>query len=465
MRKGSILPIAPSSRSGQARNIKHMGFNNISERRGSILPIAVMAFAIVAFLFLVMYAVTPGLKYPWSMNTTTTKSVVNTSANVNTIANTNTAVEPTADWKTYTNTQYNFSLKYPADGIILYDVSRVRIQNYPENAEISKLSSGQFYVEIFMAPDLLHSTTLCKNSVSDGVMKSFGAVSGLFGAGVNGGDSGGARTAAACFQTQLFTGTFQVTEHDGGTLGQLILKTLTFTSAPSDWKTYTNSAAGYTIQYPATWKVTTSTIDNEVVSMSPPDADKKTSIELGPNLVVAPAVKIDSSDCVTESIPARQKEIRLGNLSAIRTTSGCLYDLVSTYFAQPSPKTGFMRVGWPEVFEKDYPEYEQIASTFTFSSIAIDDTRVIFSDVKTQAPIIRTNVSLYSDNGVRCVTEPCPTNGRSWTGITDAEGAVLVPASMVDESMTFTLDGYNAKELHSGTLQADQSWKLSLTKK
>lgn len=38
----------------------------------------------------------------------------NTAANVNAIANTNATVDATADWKTYTNTQYGYSVRYPS---------------------------------------------------------------------------------------------------------------------------------------------------------------------------------------------------------------------------------------------------------------------------------------------------------------------------------------------------------------
>lgn len=92
--------------------------------------------------------------------------------------------------------------------------------------------------------------------------------------------------------------------------------------------------------------------------------------------------------------------------------------------------------------------------------------KVVFVNGQTQALITNTSVNLYADNGVRCVTEPCPTNGRTMVDTTDAAGSMTVPVTFVDESMTFTLTGYQGKELHvGGTLQADGSWKLSLTPK
>ncbi len=63
-------------------------------RRASILPIALMAFAIVGFLFVLSYAITKDQKWPWSVKSTTTtastNTITNTEENVNTETNTNT---------------------------------------------------------------------------------------------------------------------------------------------------------------------------------------------------------------------------------------------------------------------------------------------------------------------------------------------------------------------------------------
>lgn len=89
--------------------------------------------------------------------------------------------------------------------------------------------------------------------------------------------------------------------------------------------------------------------------------------------------------------------------------------------------------------------------------------KVVMLDNQTMKPIAGKDVTLYSDNGVRCVQEPCPTNGRTWNGTTNDRGEVSVPGDMVDDSMTFTVAGYQAANLRTrGVVQADGSWKLSL---
>jgi hypothetical protein len=83
-----------------------------STHRANILPIAVMAFAIVAFLLLVDLSISPLTKKK--------KMVVvrnmNTEQTTNTpiAVNTNASTDPTAGWKTYTNSTIGYSLRYPA---------------------------------------------------------------------------------------------------------------------------------------------------------------------------------------------------------------------------------------------------------------------------------------------------------------------------------------------------------------
>jgi hypothetical protein len=139
-------------------------------------------------------------------------------------------------------------------------------------------------------------------------------------------------------------------------------------SGTAGWKTYVNSEGKYSISYPATWKATTSTIDPEVVAITPPDVQDKSSIELAPGITIAPEVKIDSSDCRNENITKNVSTITIKNKQFTRTISGCSHDVVTTYFPQLSPLTGYIGVNWADNFAKDYPEYEVILSTFSFTT-------------------------------------------------------------------------------------------------
>lgn len=129
-------------------------------RKGNILPIALMAMAIVGFLLMVDYSISGG-KWPWSAENTneTTKITTNAAVNVNAVVNTNinaavangntnsTAMmntnattntsinnnantnsnvaaasscsyEPPIGWLTYTNASIGYRINYPPDWIV-----------------------------------------------------------------------------------------------------------------------------------------------------------------------------------------------------------------------------------------------------------------------------------------------------------------------------------------------------------
>lgn len=74
---------------GESAILVEGSLNTKRMRKGNVLPVAIGAFAVVAFLFMIAWAVTPNLKWPWSTKTTPTNTVVvNTSVNTN-ITNTN----------------------------------------------------------------------------------------------------------------------------------------------------------------------------------------------------------------------------------------------------------------------------------------------------------------------------------------------------------------------------------------
>jgi hypothetical protein len=60
-----------------------------------------------------------------------------------------------------------------------------------------------------------------------------------------------------------------------------------------------------------------------------------------------------------------------------------------------------------------------------------DSVRIRLLDAVSGRPVANVDVELWSDNGIRCVQAPCPTNGQAWTGRSDAAGQVVVPTSAV----------------------------------
>ncbi|HYE75861.1 MAG TPA: hypothetical protein VEF04_21130 [Blastocatellia bacterium] len=63
-------------------------------------------------------------------------------------------------------------------------------------------------------------------------------------------------------------------------------------------------------------------------------------------------------------------------------------------------------------------------------------------DEATKKPVAQKKVRIYSDNGIRCIKAPCPTNGKEWKGESDANGVIIIKEEFVQNSMTLTAEGY-----------------------
>lgn len=74
------------------------------------------------------------------------------------------------------------------------------------------------------------------------------------------------------------------------------------------------------------------------------------------------------------------------------------------------------------------------------------DLKLKVIDRATKKPIRNTAVEIYSDNGIRCVQAPCPTNGIKWGGTTDAHGVINVPGGVRQFSMTISATGYSGRK-------------------
>jgi hypothetical protein len=45
--------------------------------------------------------------------------------------------------------------------------------------------------------------------------------------------------------------------------------------------------------------------------------------------------------------------------------------------------------------------------------------------------ISNSDVEVHSDNGIRCIRAPCPTNAKQWQGKSDANGYVVIPTNVL----------------------------------
>jgi len=92
------------------------------------------------------------------------------------------------------------------------------------------------------------------------------------------------------------------------------------------------------------------------------------------------------------------------------------------------------------------------------------DLKLLLLDKRTRKPLRLTALEIYSDNGIRCIKAPCPTNGIEWKGKTDARGYVVVPGQIRQNSMTITALGYSrGGELNSDSMKRGKDyWVIAL---
>lgn len=91
------------------------------------------------------------------------------------------------------------------------------------------------------------------------------------------------------------------------------------------------------------------------------------------------------------------------------------------------------------------------------------DLRLRVIDGATGKPLGNTAVEIYSDNGIRCIKAPCPTDGVRWAGRTDARGFVKVPGRVRQRSMAISVAGYRGKDLtRESKKEAAGVWVIAL---
>ena len=94
---------------------------------------------------------------------------------------------------------------------------------------------------------------------------------------------------------------------------------------------------------------------------------------------------------------------------------------------------------------------------------AKSNLRLLVIDQKTGKRLSNREVKVYSDNGIRCITAPCPTNGKNWVGKTDRRGYLVVPADIRQESISLTVEGFAGEELNRSARKLNRdNWVIAL---
>lgn len=93
-----------------------------------------------------------------------------------------------------------------------------------------------------------------------------------------------------------------------------------------------------------------------------------------------------------------------------------------------------------------------------------------FVKVKLLSPegnaIAGSKVELHSDNGIRCIKAPCPTNGKKWSGKTNGKGFVSIPTNVIQKATTiWTTDYPNGTDFIAQAIKdKNKVWAIKLRK-
>jgi hypothetical protein len=101
-------------------------------------------------------------------------------------------------------------------------------------------------------------------------------------------------------------------------------------------------------------------------------------------------------------------------------------------------------------------------SRATILEIAADTVRVRLLDAVTALPIANTDVEIRSDNGIRCIQAPCPTDTRRWNGRTDGEGSVMAPVDALQVMTSIGTPAHRADMIADSYEAEDGAWIVEM---
>lgn len=322
--------------------------------------------------------------------TTSTNSATNSNqvANNNAGANANTSIDQTTGWKSYSNQQYGFSIKYPnnlkatEDSSEIYDktINIVSIGD-PQNKDYRTVSVH--YITRILDPKNIYT------AYNTGLKATKSTIGGRDAYSISG-YSGG--SPLIVYQVSSWDGNGIIEFQFGGAptnkadnptgivypwytdpaARQVVLNTITFTNPTTAWKTYINTTNNYSIKYPPSWKVSEELVPkHNTVQILPPDAVNKTSPEQSPALFIIPNQTYQEHHYVINNDPENDAYSNwrtqiINGISVKRQHQSGLSTSDVAYFSTASGK--YIQVSWDVGFVSDYPEYEQILATFQFTN-------------------------------------------------------------------------------------------------
>ncbi len=293
--------------------------------------------------------------------------------------------ETTSDWKTYTNREYSFTFKYPNDWLVTENASEGEIVAVipPVNSTNQRIS--RFSIGVLPSPESDRSSSNygCKESLWEDVADLY--------------KSDFKWEMTKCISINKYISLTTSNEEMKVTLEKILSTfklTSTTNSVTSDWKTYTNNELGYSIKYPANYKIT----DNNVlasnkfvsaISLQISDPVNK-AIEFNPLLsvdIIKQPYIVKDKIFINAKEYANSRYEGLQNLSIVEKVkgdpsivevSGMTQSEVSSELLQFKMLVGINNGLIYEVsyYPVDYKYFYEIADTFKFtSSTTINQTK------------------------------------------------------------------------------------------
>lgn len=106
-----------------------------------------------------------------------------------------------------------------------------------------------------------------------------------------------------------------------------------------------------------------------------------------------------------------------------------------------------------------------VASTGTCADIRQapgPEATVQLVDVSSGEPARNASVRLISDNGIRCMRAPCPTNTKIWKGNSDPQGFVRIPTSNLQSATQIETESLSGDLIGDSDPAGDAVWIAEL---
>ncbi|MBU0707398.1 hypothetical protein KKG41_03425 [Patescibacteria group bacterium] len=289
-------------------------------------------------------------------------------------------VNPLDYWETYTNEEYGFGLSFPQDWeVVELDGAQIIAQlkpkketyffegseAYPIYITVEEGSTEQYIKDVYdnKATEITHGTVdySIVSAEADNVSSmSYFTDVGIYRLGITNDIT----------DIVIANGLTEEEEDElqdvlDGILSSVTLNNTSNSMDTSDWETYTNEEYGYSIQYPTDW-VSSELISTKHVQVIPTGYEPGTSGGTARALTIKKVENIGEGGIVVDG----PETVEIDGISVVKQTEVGIVDILVSYY--PVDDGGYIQLYWGKSLNDNYPEYEQILSTFQFTTDTSD---------------------------------------------------------------------------------------------